>query len=234
MCDINPRVVPDFPDRPRPIAAAPRARARTIVSALALVALATSGLGMTCGPDPGPTPCELDRLGCDDEDPDADDFYLASCPADVSGPLEVELGSGEAAFAPFATGEGPVINYGPQGGQHVFMGLRVTNARVDVSPSLRISYYLGQGAGCAPPADAGTNAPLALPSCAVTLGKRDLRLGEVGYELRTNAAGDVEEYGLVVFVDIPDPALPGVVAVSVEDQCRRGGAAYQVWTSYRL
>src|SRR5689334_14085613 len=93
-----------------------------------IVALATTPAlsGATCGPDPGPSACELDRLGCEDPEP-SDDFYLDSCPSDVSGPLIVEAGSGEAAFAPFDAGQGPHVNYGPQGGQHVFMAVRVTN-----------------------------------------------------------------------------------------------------------
>src|SRR5262245_44907839 len=119
---------------------------------LALTALAALSTGATCGPDPAPSPCELDRLGCEDPEP-LDDFYLASCPSDVSGALEVEVGSGETSFAGFATGQGPLVHFGPQGGQHVFMGFRVANARLDVSPLLKLRFYLGQGEGCVPPGD---------------------------------------------------------------------------------
>jgi hypothetical protein len=182
--------------------------------------------GTVCNPDPGPSPCELDRLGCVDPEPSGD-FYLASCPSELGGALAVEVGTGEAGFEAFAPGAGPFVHFGPQGGQHVFMGFRVLNARLDVSPRLRLRFYLGQGEGCLPPAS-GT----ALPACAVTLGERELVLGGTGFTLRADAAGAVEEYGLVVFVAVPDRSLPGLVALSVEDQCRRSGADFQIWTRY--
>lgn len=195
-----------------------------------LAAFAMVSTGTICNPDPGPDPCELDRLGCEDPGPsDPAGFYLESCPAEIEGALEVVAGSGEIAFESFAEGAGPIVHFGPQGGQHVFMGFRVDNARVDVSPRLRVSFYLGQGEGCAPPSDPASTA---IPTCAVTLGKRDVVLGGTGFELRHNAEGQVEEYGLVVFVDVPSSDLAGLVAVSVEDQCRRKGAAFQAWTRY--
>jgi len=181
--------------------------------------------GMTCGPA-SPDPCELDRLGCVPPDPN-ETFYLETCPAELAGPLEVEVGSGESAFSGFSAGAGPVVNIGPQGGQHVFMGLRVANARVDISPRLKVHFYLGQGADCMPPEDGVT-----VPRCAVKLGERDLVLGATGFELHLNPAGMVEESGLVVFVAMPATDSPSVVAVTVEDQCHRKGAAFQAWTVY--
>ena len=189
-----------------------------------LVVLSPLLAGMTCGPT-DPSPCELDRVGC--EAPDETDFYLASCPPDVTDPLEVEIGSGEASFGAFAAGAGPFVHFGPQGGQHVFMAVRVKNARLDVSPKLKLEFYLGQGA-CA--VDAVL--PQTIPSCSVNLGSRKLVLGGTGYALHTNTEGAVEESGLVVFVEVPDVTLPGIVAVVAEDQCRRRGTAYQNWTTY--
>ncbi len=186
-----------------------------------LVSLSPALVGMTCGPS-DPSPCELDRVGC--EAPDETNFYLASCPDDVTGALEVEIGSGETSFGAFADGAGPFVHHGPQGGQHVFMAVRVNNARLDVSPRLKLTFYLGQG-DCVDSGEAG-------PSCPVKLGARTLVLGGTGYTVHTNAAGAVEESGLVVFVEIPDSTLPGLVAVTVEDQCRRAGEASQTWTTY--
>jgi len=193
---------------------------------LGLFALAATQPAMTCGPS-DPSPCELDRLGCQDPPPD-DTFYRDDCPESLGTTLEVEVGTGEQTFASFAEGTGPVINYGPQGGQHVFMGVRVDNADLQWSPRLKLAFYLGQGEGCAPPAAGVTD----LPTCAVSLGKRELVLGGAGFELETDAAGAVEEYGLVVFVDVPDSAKTGLVAVRVEDQCHRVGADFQAWTKY--
>lgn len=199
-----------------------------VVVRFALGALVLLSLpGVTCGPA-SPDPCELDRLGCSDPE-GPDDFYLASCPGDVSGPLEVEVGTGEESFEAFASGAGPVVHYGPQGGQHVFMGFRVKNARLDLSPLLKFRFYLGQGGeACVVPAGGAT----AIPACAVTLGSRELTLGATGFALHTNAAGEVEEAGWIVFVSVPDTTLPGLIAVSVEDPCRRVGAAFQAWTRY--
>lgn len=196
---------------------------RCVLGALVLVSIP----GMTCGPS-DPDPCELDRLGCvDPETPEQ--FYLETCPADVTGALEVEVGTGEERFEPLTAGAGPVVHFGAQGGQHVFMGFRVKNARLDVSPLLKLRFFLGQGGeGCVPPTD-GVTPP---PSCAVTLGQRELVLGGTGFELHDNAAGDVEEAGWIVFVSVPDPTVAGMIALTVEDPCRRTGAAYHAWTSY--
>lgn len=195
---------------------------------LFLVSLGTvwlfgSGFGGGCGPVE-PSPCELDRLGCDPtEDPD---FYLASCPSEVSGALEVEVGTGESSFEAFSEGGGPVVHYGPQGGQHVFLGARVKNARLDVSPKLKFTFYVGEGEDCQAPEGSED------PTCVRRLGGRSIVFGAPGFEVRKNANGEVEEYGLVIFVDVPSQVSPALVSVTVEDPCRRKGAAYQEWTRF--
>lgn len=196
------------------------------VAALATIWLFGSGFGGGCGPVE-PTPCELDRLGCDPtEDPD---FYLASCPSDVTGDLEVEVGTGESSFEAFGDGGGPIVHYGPQGGQHVFLGARVKNARLDVSPKLKFTFYVGEGEGCAPPQSGEDGED---PACQRRLGGRSIVFGAPGFEVRKNASGEVEEYGLVVFVDVPSGSLPALVSVTVEDPCRRAGSAHQAWTRF--
>jgi len=207
--------------QPRP---SPRVPAFAALSYLIFgVPLLMSLSGMTCGPS-DPDPCELDRLGC--ESPEDPDFYLASCPTDLTDPLEVEVGTGETSFSAFADGAGPVVHYGPQGGQHVFLGLRVTNPRLDLSPKLKVTFYLGQGPDCAPPATGE------VASCAMRLGTRTLILGAPGFELIINGEGDVEEAGLIVFVEAPSREVPSLITVTVEDPCRRIGSAYQTWTRY--
>ncbi|HRE89830.1 MAG TPA: hypothetical protein PK095_11900, partial [Myxococcota bacterium] len=204
------------------------ATSRLLLFVAALATLWTFGSGFAggCGPT-DPTPCELDRLGCDPtEDPD---FYLASCPTDVMGELEVEVGTGESSFEPFSEGGGPIVHYGPQGGQHVFLGARVKNARLDVSPKLKFTFYVGEGEGCAPPQSGEDGEE---PACARRLGGRSIVFGAPGFEVRKNANGEVEEYGLVVFVDVPATVVAALVSVTVEDPCRRKGAAHQVWTRF--
>jgi hypothetical protein len=173
-------------------------------------------MGTVCGPG-GPSACELDRLGCDE--PEVTEFYLASCPADVTGPLEVEIGSGESGFAALDEGgPGPEIHYGAQGGQHIFLGFKVGNARLDVSPLVRARFYFGEGE-CVPPTTDEE------ASCTRTLGQRELTLGSPGFEVHTNMEGDIEEFGLLLFSDYPT-GDPGIVSVVVEDPCMRKGVAF--------
>lgn len=188
---------------------------------LALPFIVPLGGGL-CVPD-GPSPCQQDRLGC--EDPEDPDFYLASCPAEVTGPLQVELGTGEMGFEAFAPGAGPIVHFGPQGGQHVFLGVRVKNPRLDLSEKLKVRFYLGQGPDCAPPMEGSD------PSCAMRLGGRTLYLGAPGFPPNVNGMGQVEEFGLIVFVEVPSASVPRLVSVTVEDPCRRTGSAHQAWTN---
>jgi hypothetical protein len=192
-----------------------------VVGGLALATLP----GLTCGPST-PSPCEVDRFGCGDTSPDPGDFYLASCPADLGPPLEVEVGTGEETFVSFGDLQGPEVHYGPQGGQHVFIGLRVKNARLDVSPLLKFNFYIGQGEGCDPPASGDE-----LPTCTTTLGLRELILGGTGFEMTPDANGAIEVAGLVVFVSVPmADGGPKLVGMRVEDPCHRHSADFQVWT----
>ncbi len=183
------------------------------------VALYTCGAGGgLCGPG-GPTPCDLDRIGCDD--PFVLDFYLDTCPPDVTGALEVEVGSGENAFDVLLDGGlGPTLHFGPQGGQHAFLGFRVKNPRLDVSPLIRVEFYMGVGNDCiAPDADATA-------ACGMTLGSRSITLGSAGFELHQTPQGILEEFGFVVFSAYVDNT-PGLVSAVVEDQCGRKGIAVQ-------
>lgn len=78
------------------------------------------------GGDGGP-PCEDDILGCRDNT--SDFMEDPNCP--LQGELELELGQGELEFSPLAPGELPEIHYGLQGGQHVWMAVRVKNPDPD-------------------------------------------------------------------------------------------------------
>jgi hypothetical protein len=174
--------------------------------------------GGLCGPGE-PMPCDLDRLGCDD--PLVTEFYLDSCPADVTGALEVEVGSGEHAFDALVDGGfGPTLHWGPQGGQHAFLGFRLKNPRLDVSPLIRVNFYLGVGDDCVA-ISGGESA-----ACGTTLGSRSITLGSAGFELHKTPEGTIEEFGFVVFSDYVGDT-PGLVSATVEDQCGRKGVAVQ-------
>ncbi|MFO7567599.1 MAG: hypothetical protein R6X02_33455 [Enhygromyxa sp.] len=99
-------------------------RPRSIALLLALLPLGGCWLlfNNDDGGDGGP-PCEDDISGCSD---DPSDFTEdPSCTLD--GELELELGEGELEFSPLGPQELPEIHYGLQGGQHVWMAVRVKN-----------------------------------------------------------------------------------------------------------
>lgn len=86
--------------------------------------------------NPGP-PCQDDVNGCG-----ADGGEFVEDPTcELTGELELEIGQGEDVYAPLAVGEMPEIFNGFQGGQHVWMGVRVKNPDLE-RPSLKINVTL--------------------------------------------------------------------------------------------
>ncbi len=53
--------------------------------------------------------------------------------------LAVELGDGTEGFTPLADGEGPMLHFGPQGGSHFWLGLRVGNLVLDRYDLVRVT-----------------------------------------------------------------------------------------------
>jgi hypothetical protein len=165
----------------------------------------------------GPPPCETSRFGCDDG-PVGKLTYLASCPGDLV-PLRVEVGQGEGAFVGLSEGEAPQVHYGPQGGQHVFLGARVMDARLDLYDQVWVGFRILEGDACGgDDGDDGGAAGGGGGRC-VTRGERSLLMG--GRVPLRVVDGVVEEYGVLVVIE---PLLPGgrlSVEVRVEDPCRR-------------
>lgn len=191
---------------------------RRFVHGLLVLGLLPVLSAFTCGTNP----CDQDRFGCNDPGEGLFD-YLPSCPA--LEPLEVELGVGEAGFIPLAEGKPAPIYRGPQGGQHTFFALRVKNPRLDLYSQLRVHLWLAQGSDCDAPAEP-TGEP---PETCSELGMRDLVLGTSDARLSTNS-GVVEESKLLVFVSSPTSAQKTLMAVEVEDPCRRFAGAYHTFT----
>lgn len=78
-------------------------------------------------------PCSSDVLGCENN---LDQFELdPSCT--LEGELELVLGQGQTQFEPLGPDEVPNINYGFQGGQHIWAALQVHNPALDY-PVLKI------------------------------------------------------------------------------------------------
>lgn len=97
----------------------------------ALAPLALSACFLVEGPSGGPMPqFEIDP----------------SC--ELAGALVVEVGDGTVGFAPLADGAGPPINYGPQGGMHVFAGVRVGNLELERSDRVRVRLGLFDAEAC--------------------------------------------------------------------------------------
>jgi len=86
------------------------------------LALAVSLGGCTAAEDPGP-PCEDDINGCS-----ASTTTLVPDPeCTLTGELELQLGEGQLEFMPLGEGQLPALETGIQGGQHVWMAVRVLN-----------------------------------------------------------------------------------------------------------
>jgi hypothetical protein len=67
-------------------------------------------------------PCDLDALGCD-----TSRVFRLDADCSSEGELDVALGQGRAEFDDLEPAEAPELHYGSQGGQHLFVSLRVMN-----------------------------------------------------------------------------------------------------------
>lgn len=113
----------------------------------ALVTLALMGCPIPFGPsDPGP-----------DIPPQDDGQLIERDPAcTLTGSLELELveSQGVSAFKSLAPGEGPTVHYGPQGGTHLELGVRVANPAREF-PGLQVKFlaesqFCDAMSGCMP------------------------------------------------------------------------------------
>ena len=86
-------------------------------------------------PEPTPVgpPCEDDVTNCSDDT----SMFVEDPSCELEGDLEVVLGEGYEAFAVVPEGETPELFTGFQGGQHVFLGVRVVNADLE-RPMLKV------------------------------------------------------------------------------------------------
>ncbi len=185
------------------------------VAAAVAVLTGLAGLGLTCGP--GEDPCDDDRLGCAAAQ---DSFDYIACPE--LGPLTVTLGAGQNSFRTVSEASPPEIEFGFQGGQHVFLGFRVGDVQLDLDPKIRVTMWLAEGEDCSPGA----------PTNEVPIGCQSLGIRQVvmGGRVPLQVAGDVvEESGLLLFVDPPSRGRH-VVSVEVEDVCGRLASDSLIYT----
>lgn len=192
---------------------------------LVALGLPTLSLGGLCAPDPEASPCSLDPTACGP----GDAWTTMTCPGvDATEPLVVAVGGGDDQFEALSASAPPEVHFGLQGGQHSFVSFRVANARLDVYQRLRITFWMAQGEGCAPPTEPLGQAPAA---CPLALGRRELVLGSARFPLTLGSSGEVERAGVVMFLSQPPmSATPAVLAAEVEDPCGRRGLGAFAWT----
>lgn len=157
------------------------------------------------GPDPvsGP-PCEDDVNGCGDGS-----TFVEDPTCELMGELELELGQGQNLYSSLGPGEMPEIYSGPQGGRHVWLGVRVKNPDLE-RPSLEINITLS---GC----ESGCDDPEAWwldNSRELVIGSQTITSTEEGW---------FEEEGMLVTLAIWDLAAHRRVEMVVTDPCGRQG-----------
>ncbi len=175
---------------------------------LALVACVLLGCVFPDAPDP----CELDRTGCRS----GGGFALdPECMLD--GELEVVLGEGYDGFE--SVGGALDLQNGVQGGQHIFVAVRVKNPALDRYDLLEARFTLTQRFE-----DADECHEQGLePECEWVLAERTLVLGDVE-PLQVTGEGAVEAYGFLMVLD-RRPSRGDEYAVTVRDPCGRTGRA---------
>lgn len=154
--------------------------------------------------DDGSDPCDADPAGCGP----GDEFMLdPSCT--LEGDLQVELGQGEHDYTPLAPGEAPELHHGPQGGSHVWLGVRVANHARDY-PSLEIQLELLYSASACD------------TDCEwLTAEERTVVVGEDQLELTPDGGAQVA--GITVFADGWGESSSGALRATVRDPCGREG-----------
>lgn len=69
----------------------------------------------------------------------------------LDGALQVELGDGTSGFVALMTGSGPVQHFGPQGGTHSFVGVRIGGLALDRYDEVLLQVALFESAQCEAP-----------------------------------------------------------------------------------
>lgn len=153
------------------------------------------------------SPCDDDALGCG-----AGEEFVVADDCELEGPLEVSLGSGVDDFTPLQVGEEPTVHHGPQGGDHLCLGLRVEHPSLDYP---QVSVVMD--AELEDPDRCGDD-----PDCDPWIGSahRELVLGP---ELSLDAQDNLEQTGLILILSIWPPDLERRVVVQVLDPCGRVG-----------
>ncbi|HET6582046.1 MAG TPA: hypothetical protein VFG69_01340 [Nannocystaceae bacterium] len=170
-------------------------RRATLVAALSQLAACPGWFG---GGDDGPGGVEM-----------GGDFEVdPSCMLDDA--LVVELGDGTDGFAMLADGDGPTLHFGPQGGTHMWLGVRVGNLALDRYDVVRLTV------GIFDPSQCESEAPCDGPPRLMG----EWVLGEVE-PLDPVDEHTIEQDQLTFIVDIEGEDV--VLQARVEDPCGQTG-----------
>jgi hypothetical protein len=109
----------------------PNLRRTSLAHSLLLAPLA--GCPLNPNPDDGGPPCEDDLTSCSDDTTK----FVEDPNCELTGELELQLGEGQLEYSPLSEGQAPELHGGFQGGQHVWLGVRVVNADLE-RPLLKV------------------------------------------------------------------------------------------------
>ncbi|WP_146158542.1 hypothetical protein [Enhygromyxa salina] len=99
-------------------------------------ALVLPAILLTGCPEPPPAggpPCDDDLTSCSDDTAK----FVEDPSCELSGDLELQFGEGQEEFSPLAADQPAEVHSGFQGGQHLWLGVRVVNADLE-RPLLKV------------------------------------------------------------------------------------------------
>ena len=153
------------------------------------------------------SPCDSDPTGCSTST--SGFVTLANCPS--GGSLQVVIGQGQSDFTALEPGQAPQVHYGPQGGQHTFLALRVVAKDAALTPMLLVHATV-------------SHATLGIASDRKTvLGQKTPLVPVTSGDTQT-----VEVHGITMFLDQWIETESRTIHVEVTDQCSRHAVADQV------
>jgi hypothetical protein len=156
--------------------------------------------------DPSGPPCEDDLLGCNDNT----ETFEIDPECTLEGDLELVLGEGVEEFEALEPDQVPMINYGTQGGQHIWAALQVRNPSLD-HPMLKVGITVStcSASDCSD------------PSSWTIDNTRELVAGQA--DVAVTDEGWFEVLRMLVTVQAYAFESRGRVEVLVTDQCGRQG-----------
>ena len=173
---------------------------------MALAAAVTLAVAGACNP-----PCDKDALACEE----GGAFQIDdSC--ELEGPLSLTLGQGLYEFAPLEPQEEYEVHNGRQGGQHIWVALRIDEPALDY-PLVRIALD-------AEVLDDDQCADADEPDCDGWVGVAS-REGVIGPELEISDDGAIEQPALLFVLATWPVELDRRVTLYAQDACGRENIA---------